>query len=85
MFRTLSTITRLCWISTTLRHSRALSPVVINNVRFKYQNRGGDGGDKSGRKKAAMYAVPADNNKEDDAGDLTGGEDEGRRNLLDDK
>lgn len=73
MFRTVSIIARFCRLTPSI-HSRILSPVTINNVRFKYQNRGG--GDKTGSRKTTDY------DDDDDAGELTDG---AEYNLLDDK
>jgi hypothetical protein len=78
MFRTVSIIARLCRMTPLTIHSRVLSPVTINSVRFKYQNRGG--GDKAGRIKGQM-AVDED----DDAGESTKENDGAEYNLLDDK
>lgn len=71
MHRTVSILARMCRTSPAVC-SRVLSPAIINNVRFKYQNRGG--GDKSGRRKAP--ASDDDNDAGDNAGEF---------NLLDDK
>lgn len=51
-----------------------LSPLAINNVRFKYQNRSGGGSRKT----------PTYENDEEDSGDLME-EDNADHNLLEDK
>lgn len=85
MLRTISIISRmsLCRMSPKL-HSRVISPACINSVRFKYQNSGGGGGDKTGRRKDLSKRPTATNDDESDAGDSSdnAGVD---NNLLDDK
>lgn len=75
MFRTVSIIARLCRAPTNI-HSRVLSPVVINSVRLKYQNRGGDRG---AHKKGPI------NDDLDEVGESTMENDGAEYNLLDDK
>lgn len=62
-----------------------MSPVCINNVRFKYQNRGGGGGDKTGRRKEPT--APTTSNYDDDGNDVgdSADNDGADYNLLDDK
>lgn len=80
MFRTLTTIARLCRAAPSV-HSRVFAPVIINSVRFKYQNRSGDSGDRSGRRKPPSKALEYD---EEDVGDV-GEHEKGEHDLLDDK
>lgn len=79
MLRTLAAISRLSRLSPNI-HTHLLPPTtVINNVRFKYQDRTGDGGDRSGRRKHPKASSLHD---VDDTGDsMQANED----NLLDDK
>lgn len=85
MFRTISIISRLCRVSPKI-HARVISPAYINNnVRFKYQNRGG-AGDKTGRRKEPTTTTTAstfddDENNARDSTDNDGAD----YNLLDDK
>lgn len=83
MFRTLAAISRLYRMSPSIH--KVLSPVVVNSVRFKYQNRGG--GDKAGRKKGPQTTATSthdDHDDEYDDGNATPN-DEGEHNLLEDK
>jgi hypothetical protein len=73
MLRTISIISRLCRTTTPAVYSRVLSPALIANARFKYQNR-----DKKGNRKATSY------DDGDDAGDMSA-DDKPEYNLLDDK
>jgi hypothetical protein len=72
MFRTVSIIARLCRMPAI--HSRILSPIVINSVRFKYQNHGH--GDRGAGKKGPI---------KDDLDDVGESTMETEYNLLDDK
>jgi hypothetical protein len=74
MFRRIAIVARLCRSPNI--HSRLLSPCVVNSVRLKYQNRGGD--------KGAWKKGPA-NNDLDDAGESAMENDGAEYNLLDDK
>lgn len=85
MFRTISIISRLCRMSPNI-HARVMSPVSINSVRFKYQNRGdGGGGDKTGRRKEPTTTTASTyDDDETDARDSMDN-DGADYNLLDDK
>lgn len=75
MFRTVSIIARFCRMKPNF-HSRVLSPVVINCVRFKYQDRG------LGKKGPRITTTEDDG---DDAGESMMEGDGAEYNLLDDK
>lgn len=83
MLRTLTSIARLSRMSPNI-HARILSPAtIINNVRFKYQNREGGGGDKTGRRKPPQASSSLhDDDDGSDAGDPLENDND---NLLDDK
>lgn len=79
MFRTISVISRLCRMSLTVHPRLLSSPLVINNnVRFKYQNRGGQGG----RRQTPTYENGEDD--VDDSGDSRD-YDKADHNMLEDK
>lgn len=54
MLRTISVLSRLARTTSPSVYSRVLSPVLIDNARSKYQNRGGSA-DRKGKRKAASY------------------------------
>ena len=79
MFRTISAASRLCRIATNI-YARALpvTPTCINIVRFKYQNRGGDGKKGSRKDAATSYDDEVDTIDSPDS-------DSSDHNMLEDK
>lgn len=77
MLRTI--ISRMCRMS-PVHHSRVMSPVVVNCVRFKYQGGGSGGGDRGGRRKPPQVPyIPGSEELADEPAERA------EHNLLEDK